>query len=743
MEREDGVVEPDIQQTLAKYTEEGGKPADALMMLRQNYRGYGPMARLVCTWLKKAGPETAAAGPRADDDDRRAGAASASGSGTVVSRDADKHTDGVVWNIAADLLVDDVFDSKVADAGISEQIRAGGVPPWIERMISTGRGRDLIYRMSDGGRQHGHQQQTNSSASMPAAHDPHLRGVKRTRDGDAGDRKRSRGSDVGGVGGGGAGSRDSLFVDFAMKEIVKHGHVEELADNVVAAVKNFSVFIKIVQPRLLAVATQSIDRAGCDAEFIRDETDDRRDSGSAVSNGYGTLPRQLQDTISSLKTLCCSCEEAFVYTLAVLAHLINHHSMSGGAGDPFVARRLLMLKEELERHALEVVGVGASVYRIAAAVAPRMVNRGERAAIAGGGGPGFMDMRLGNMAQRNARAASLICDMTAAARESGSVSLIDLRKLVREYEQADSVGAGDNACPSIELLSGHDVLTLLIRDLYAPSVVKGLGQTSSTSSSERQQCVRKLIALATSGAGLGAHGRASSGDTEEALAFSSKLLHSIVADAAPRVSDDGDGLERITRRVVGNTAAANAVLYCLGQFIHRRHLHSDTQDKPIIESLDLISRISAAQPALRSGVLAVLIAAVDPDADVGVADAGHGAAAAAADDDPTSFQMAGSLEYSDRFFIDRRAFDLMFALVLRGYVLPPLSFLRRWTRGVHVTQQQRVFIREGVSNVLEKTRGPYSVRFVDEIHEIVRHVGQPKGDGYRMFLEHESTMNAA
>ena len=54
-----------------------------------------------------------------------------------------------------------------------------------------------------------------------------------------------------------------------------------------------------------------------------------------------------------------------------------------------------------------------------------------------------------------------------------------------------------------------------------------------------------------------------------------------------------------------------------------------------------------------------------------------------------------------------------------------------------------MFIREGVSNVLEKTRGPYSVRFVDEIHEIVRHVGQPKGDGYRMFLEHESTMNAA
>ena len=312
---------------------------------------------------------------------------------------------------------------------------------------------------------------------------------------------------------------------------------------------------------------------------------------------------------------------------------------------------------------------------------------------------------------------------------------------MREYAPTDG------ARPSTELLSGHDVLALLIRDLYAPAAVRGFGQSSSASSSERQQSVRTLIAVATAGAEHdGAAARPSVAETEEALACASRLLHAIIADASLRVSEDEGESDAVTRRAVGNTASAHVILYCLGRFVHRRHLHEDAQDRPIMESLELISRISAAHPGLRPGVLAALVAAVDPD--VGAAadggdggDGGAGGDEGRGGDDPAIIRLAsgaGSLGYADRFFIDRRAFELMFALVLRGYVLPPLAFLRRWSRGVRVTQQQKVFIREGVGDLLGRTRGPYGARFTAEVHEIVRHVGQPKGDGFRRFLEHSS-----
>ena len=53
----DAVMEPEVLATLRDYVANGGKPAAAIELLSENYRGYAQMTGLVCKWLEITEPE--------------------------------------------------------------------------------------------------------------------------------------------------------------------------------------------------------------------------------------------------------------------------------------------------------------------------------------------------------------------------------------------------------------------------------------------------------------------------------------------------------------------------------------------------------------------------------------------------------------------------------------------------------------------------------------------------------------
>ena len=58
----DAVMEPEVLATLRDYVANGGKPAAAIELLSENYRGYAQMTGLVCKWLEITEPEGEKAG---------------------------------------------------------------------------------------------------------------------------------------------------------------------------------------------------------------------------------------------------------------------------------------------------------------------------------------------------------------------------------------------------------------------------------------------------------------------------------------------------------------------------------------------------------------------------------------------------------------------------------------------------------------------------------------------------------
>ena len=58
----DAVMEPEVLATLRDYVANGGKPAAAIELLSENYRGYAQMTGLVCKWLEITEPEEEKAG---------------------------------------------------------------------------------------------------------------------------------------------------------------------------------------------------------------------------------------------------------------------------------------------------------------------------------------------------------------------------------------------------------------------------------------------------------------------------------------------------------------------------------------------------------------------------------------------------------------------------------------------------------------------------------------------------------
>jgi negative elongation factor C/D len=47
----DAIMEPGVMESLRQYVHNGGKPAAAIELLSENYRGYAQMSSLVCKWL--------------------------------------------------------------------------------------------------------------------------------------------------------------------------------------------------------------------------------------------------------------------------------------------------------------------------------------------------------------------------------------------------------------------------------------------------------------------------------------------------------------------------------------------------------------------------------------------------------------------------------------------------------------------------------------------------------------------
>ena len=48
----DAIMEPGVMDSLRTYVASGGKPAAAIELLSENYRGYAQMSSLVCRWLE-------------------------------------------------------------------------------------------------------------------------------------------------------------------------------------------------------------------------------------------------------------------------------------------------------------------------------------------------------------------------------------------------------------------------------------------------------------------------------------------------------------------------------------------------------------------------------------------------------------------------------------------------------------------------------------------------------------------
>ena len=122
LEYVDAVTDVDVLQVIGNYVKAGGQPKDALQMLAKNYRGYGPMASLVCSWIHswtqmgvKENKEHQSVKRQEQED---------------IQADDETHnrSDDIEWEFLSEILTE-TFDTSMADRLFDE---GKGAPEWLQ-----------------------------------------------------------------------------------------------------------------------------------------------------------------------------------------------------------------------------------------------------------------------------------------------------------------------------------------------------------------------------------------------------------------------------------------------------------------------------------------------------------------------------------------------------------------------------------------------------------------------------------
>ena len=606
VERHDGVVEPNALVEMREYMERtGATPTKVLELLQTHYRGYGPMARLVCEWTTHHRRSIA------DDHGGSAAAAAAAGVSAANATQNAEATNTFLWDKSSHLMTE-IFDGAMADASAFGR-GASPVDVWLDALIAQPSGRELVYRLA-------------------AAN----------------------------------GGAEQQLLQFAIYRIESLGLLEELARQTRVA-KHFpqDVFHRIVTMLLKRV--------------IGAETAD-----AAI------------DAADALRRLSVQSEETFIYVLAMLSSLAREHAARiHDENAEFAAKRLLWFKERLEQEGIASAsggerGRGAAIFRLSASVAPRLVTSSTS----------YVD----------SLAASIVANVAISSSESTSISLADLRKLLRVYESTTA------ETPSNAMMEQDGFVSAIVRELFSSQFVRH-ARAQSSSASERQTILRRLLAVAV----------ASTEDGIDALDADIQCA----SEVACCVAVHGTLLENRDKvdRAVASAPAAAVLLRALDNIIDLRSPDEGgigMTDKALVSALELISTIAERHAHLHSVVLGLLIAALDTegtriDTDpliVGVGDGfGPGSAEAAAKSLTIS-----SGDYS-RFFADRSILQTMVrTLILRGYVTEPLNFIAAWS-ATKANKQQLTIVRECMVELLGEVYPPYSSWFAERIAQIADTIG--------------------
>lgn len=505
-----------------------------------------------------------------------------------------------------------------------------------------------------------------------------------------------------------------------MQLIWEDGNLEELASSSNTIVEHFTIFHKIIHSRIVTVSSMPVS-----SRFYSSGKKRRR---------IEEVPENMKlvdDAVSSLKNLCCICEEAFVYTLCLITRLIRYHF---GIGNKIVAHRLLWLMEHLEAYAIDVVKVGATVARLHAAIIPRMIMDNT-----------CHEKRMQFVVESRVplcTIASVIADLIISASDRGTVSVADLRKLsgIYSFNNLDDIVGSSNdvayVSATLELLRNQEFLTILIHELFSLAGVKAHSSTSTTAR-EKQQIMRQLLSLAivdTSSIGSLSELQLNANSVEEKLNASTSVMSALL------IEEKLPSNETVTQNALDNITGSVVLLFFLKQLIIKSNKAIEEEAENIIPSLKLVFKISTIHKTLHPIVLDVLTC---------VLDSSKGDNRSRITKLYCSSTMSAVTEYGDnstdviktrtRYFVDKETLDAMMKLALNGYVERTLHFIEKWIRSA--TKEQQVLVRKSVEFLLDNVREPYSDWFMRVIDNIISVSGTPKGEGFSRLMKYKTVYN--
>ena len=293
----DAVMEPGVMDSLRTYVASGGKPAAAIELLSENYRGYAQMSSLVCGWLElteetepsahkhaqaraaqfsplspvaqlkdRGGDASAAATPRyyGDEDDTPQGGTTApridatppgsgfgagGGAGPGAVAEALEGWRGRVRrdeSFFLEQLIRRTFDPRLVDA-------VTGRPTWLTQLLHSDRGRGVLFSLAE---------------KHP----------------------------------------DCLLITVAIQHAWQHGHADEVKAPGPAAASYFSVFHELL------------------ADHFRDLI------------GAGDDEARLAEATGAIRTACCQSLATYLFAQMMLADLANGGDAGLGAAQAAQSR---------------------------------------------------------------------------------------------------------------------------------------------------------------------------------------------------------------------------------------------------------------------------------------------------------------------------------------------------------------------------------------------------------------------
>ncbi len=320
----DAVMEPGVMDSLRTYVASGGKPAAAIELLSENYRGYAQMSSLVCGWLElteetepsahkhaqaraaqfsplspvaqlkdRGGDASAAATPRyyGDEDDTPQGGTTApridatppgsgfgagGGAGPGAVAEALEGWRGRVRRdetFFLEQLIRRTFDPRLVDA-------VTGRPTWLTQLLHSDRGRGVLFSLAE---------------KHP----------------------------------------DCLLITVAIQHAWQHGHADEVKALGPAAASYFSIFHELL------------------ADHFRDLI------------GAGDDEARLAEATGAIRTACCQSLATYLFAQMMLADLANGGDAGLGAAQAAQSRAFAArVSQELRAAAAAAHGAGV-VRRVA------------------------------------------------------------------------------------------------------------------------------------------------------------------------------------------------------------------------------------------------------------------------------------------------------------------------------------------------------------------------------------------